>query len=170
VTLKEFLVERKSIILGGWLERTLQVYPAASRDFFEKNQDPFSNPIGSTIREGIEKLYREILQPTEAAQARTILTPMIQIRALENLSPSQALAFIPLLKEIIRDTLKGQIWESISPQEWTALNCEIDRLTLQAFDIYLECREKIYRLKIKELKSRSGMIQEEERDPFRKGH
>ena len=147
--LNDLLVEKKSAILDGWLDRILEVYPPGSRDFFRKNGDPFSNPIGSTIREGIEKLYQEILRPTEAAQSRSVLDPIIRIRAVENLSPSQAIAFIPLLKEIIRDTLRDRILESISPQEWITLNWEIDRLTLQAFDIYMECREKIHQLKIK---------------------
>ncbi len=170
--LKDLMVEKKSVILDGWLDRILEVYPAGSRDFFRKNVDPFSNPIGSTIREGIEKLYQEILQPTEAAQSRSVLDPIIRIRAVENLSPSQAIAFIPLLKEIIKDTPRDRILESISPQEWITLNGEIDRLTLQAFDIYTECREKIHQLKIKELKSRTGMIPEQERpgNPFWEGH
>ena len=109
MTLKELLIEKKSAILEGWLDRILDVYPAGSGDFFRENQDPFSNPIGSTIREGIEKLFQEILEPTDAARSRSILDPIIRIRAVENLSPSRAMAFIPLLKEIIRESLSDRI-------------------------------------------------------------
>jgi hypothetical protein len=171
VTLKELLIEKKSAILEGWLDRILEVYPAGSGDFFRENQDPFSNPIGSTIREGIEKLFQEILEPTDAARSRSILDPIIRIRAVENLSPSRAMAFIPLLKEIIRESLSDRILEKVSSQEWMALSYRIDQLTLQAFDIYLECREKIHQLKIKELKSGMGKIGEEGRpeNPFWEG-
>ena len=171
MTLKELLSEKKSAILEGWLDRALEVYPEGSRDVFRKNQDSFSNPIGSTIREGIEKLFQEILEPTDVARSRSILDPIIRIRAVENLSPSQAMAFIPLLKKIIKESLGNQIRESIFPQEWMTLNCKIDQLTLQAFDIYMECREKIHQLKIKELKSGMGKIWEEGRseNPFWEG-
>jgi hypothetical protein len=171
VTLKELLAEKKSAILQGWLDRILEVYPGGSRDFFQKNQDPFSNPIGSTIREGIEKLFQEILEPTEVAQSRSLLDPNIRIRAVENLSPSQALAFIPLLKEIIKEALGDRILERVSSREWMILTGKIDQLTLQALDIYMECREKIHQLKIKELKNRMGKIQEEGKpgNPFWEG-
>jgi hypothetical protein len=51
------------------------------------------------------------------------------------------------------------------------LNGKIDQLTLQALDIYMECREKIHQLKIKELKNRMGEIREEGRpkNPFWEG-
>lgn len=157
------MVDKRSAILGGWLDRILEVYPAGSRGVFQKNQDPFSNPIGSTIREGIEKLFQEILEPTDVVRSLSILDPIIRIRAVENLSPSRAMAFIPLLKTIIKESLGNRISESVSPQEWMTLNCKIDQLTLQAFDIYIECREKIHQLKVKELKNRMGKIQEERR-------
>jgi len=32
----------------------------------------------------------------------------------------------------------------------------IDKIALMAFDIYMECREKIYEIKIKEFKQRAG--------------
>jgi hypothetical protein len=171
VTLKELLTEKKSAILEGWLDRILEVYPAGSREFFQKNQDPFSNPIGSAIREGIEKLFQEILEPTDVAQSSSFLDPIIRIRAVENLSPSQAMGFIPLLKKIIKESLGDRILESVSSREWMTLNCKIDQLTLQAFDIYMECREKIHQLKVKELKNRMGKIQEEGRpeNPFWEG-
>jgi hypothetical protein len=171
VTLKELLTEKKSTILGGWLDRILEVYPAGSRGIFRKNPDPFSNPIGSAIRDGIEKLLQEILDPTDVARSRSILDPIIRIRAVENLSPSRALAFIPLLKEIIKEALGDRILERISSREWMILNGKIDQLTLQALDIYMECREKIHQLKIKELKNRMGEIREEGRpkNPFWEG-
>ena len=157
------MVEKKSPILAGWLDRILEVYPAGSRDFFRKNPDAFSNPIGSTIREGIERLYREILQPTDAAESRSFLDPIIRIRAVESLSPSEAIAFIPLLKEIVKESLGDRILQRGFAEEWMALDFKIDQLTLQAFDIYMECREKIHQLKVKESRNRMEKIREEGR-------
>jgi hypothetical protein len=76
-----------------------------------------------------------------------------------------------LLKEIIKEALGDRILERISSREWMILNGKIDQLTLQALDIYMECREKIHQLKIKELKNRMGEIREEGRpkNPFWEG-
>lgn len=159
--LKDFLLEKRPAILAGWLESILEAYPEGSRDFFRNKGDSFSNPIGSTLRQGIEKLYQEILHPTDAAISGSLLGPIIRIRALENLLPSQAIGFIPLLKEIIKEGLEGRFLESPYFREWLILSDTIDRLTLQAFDIYMECREKVHQLKVKELKSAMGKIREE---------
>jgi hypothetical protein len=161
VSLKNLLAEKKSAILDGWLKKALEVYPAESRVFFRNTQDPFSNPIGSTLRGGMEKIFQSILQPADRDQAYSLLDPIIRIRAVQNLSPSQAISFIPLLKESIGEVMGNQALERVSFPEWTALNREIDWLTLQAFDIYMECREKIHYLRMKEFRNRRGKIQEE---------
>jgi hypothetical protein len=38
------------------------------------------------------------------------------------------------------------------------LDCEIDRMALTAFNIYCECREQLYRNRIRELKSGSALL------------
>jgi hypothetical protein len=163
VSLKNLLAEKRSAILDSWLKRALEVYPAESRVFFRNTQDPFSNPIGSTLRGGMEKIYQAILQPADRDQAYSLLDPIIRIRAVQNLSPSQAISFIPLLKESIEEVMGNRTLERVSFPEWTTLSQKIDWLTLQAFDIYMECREKIHYLRMKEFKNRVGKIQEEER-------
>jgi hypothetical protein len=38
------------------------------------------------------------------------------------------------------------------------LDCDIDRMALTAFNIYSECREQLYRNRIRELKSGSAAL------------
>jgi RsbT co-antagonist protein rsbRD N-terminal domain len=144
MSLKDLLIENRSAILDGWLDRALAVYPRASRDFFAKG-NPFSNPIGSTLRGGMEELYEEILEPAGEGRSRPVLERVLRVRAVENLFPSQALGFLPLLKEVIREAV-GPRLDAYFP-EWSALSERIDRLTLQGFDVYMECREKINQLR-----------------------
>ena len=158
MTLKDFLVKEKIAILDGWLDRALIVYPVDSRDFFRKTRDPFSNPIGSALREGIESLYPELLQPMDPDRLGLILDPIMRIRAVEDLSPSRAISFIPSVKEVIKEALGDQILANVFWQEWLTLDGNIDQLTLQAFDIYMGYREKIHQLKNKELKGRAGKM------------
>jgi hypothetical protein len=93
----------------------------------------------------MEELYEEILEPAGEGRSRPVLERVLRVRAVENLSPSQALGFLPLLKEVIREAV-GPRLDAYFP-EWSALSERIDRLTLQGFDIYMECREKINQLR-----------------------
>jgi len=158
LTLKDFLEEKKEIILQRWLDRALEVYPQETRDFFRENRSPFSNPIGSTLRDGLDKILQEILQGSSPGGSHAVLEPLIKVRAVEALSPSQALGFIFSLKEIIGEILGDKEKENSLGREWLGINFRIDQMALQAFDLYLECREMVSRLKLKELESRSRQI------------
>jgi len=146
MSLKHLLIENRSVILEGWLSRALHVYPDASREFLGQTGNDFSNPIGSTLREGMEELCGELLEPAGEDGFRPILERVLKVRAIENLTPSQALGFLPLLKRIIREVLGDRLENALLP-EWTSLSDKIDALTLQGFDVYTECREKIHQLK-----------------------
>lgn len=152
MSLKENLTEREPEILDRWLERALEVYPEDSRNFFRESRDPFSNPIGFTLREGMEKMFKHMVEPEKEKLNRSYLEPIVRIRALEESSPSRAVSFISLLKEIILEELQGQI----SSPERNAVREEIDRFTIEALEIHAECREIIDRLKKKERKNRTG--------------
>ena len=50
-------------------------------------------------------------------------------------------------------SVRGQKNQHLSCQDLADLDCEIDRIALAAFDMYMECREQLYQVRIKELKS-----------------
>ncbi len=153
MSLRDLLIENRSAILKAWLSSALEVYPRASRDFIGKG-GAFSDPIGSTLRDGMNNLFEEILEPAGEGRSRPVLERVLRVRAIENLSPSQAVGFLPLLRGVIREVLEARL-ENVPFPEWSAINDEIDRLILQAFDIYMECREKIHELKNKDGKKRT---------------
>jgi len=55
--------------------------------------------------------------------------------------------------------LKEEIGEEVRRnglhEEWLELESRIDDCLLLAFDIYMECREKIHQLRIQELRNRA---------------
>lgn len=158
MTLKELLAEKRAMILERWLDRTLETYPPDSRKLFREKKSPFSNPIGFTLREGVEKILQELIQPTGSDQTKAILEPVMKVRAVESLPPSKAVGFILSLKKVITEVLGEKEIENLFGQEWFDLNSRIDQMALQAFDLYLECREKVNRLRIKELRIRAAAI------------
>jgi hypothetical protein len=78
------------------------------------------------------------------------LDRIIRIRAVQELTPSQALAFILDLKQVV-----GEVAGEAAADELRAFEQRVDQLVLTAFDVYSECREQISSIRINEIRKRS---------------
>ena len=153
------LSQKKAAILGRWLAMIYESYPPETAIFLRKEKNRFDNPAGYRISEGLEGLYGALLQEMERDQILACLDEIIRIRALQNFSPSQALAFIFLLKIVIREELAEEIRKENLALELLDLESRIDGLALLGFDVYTKRREKIYEIKADEAKRRvSGLM------------
>jgi len=148
------LTEKKAAILGRWLDMIFESYPPETAIFLRKEKNRFDNPAGYRISEGLEALYGVLLQEMERDQVLACLDEIIRIRALQNFTPSQALAFIFLLKVVIREELAEEIQKENLAAELLDLESRIDGLALLGFDVYTKRREKIYEIKADEAKRR----------------
>ena len=83
---------------------------------------------------------------------------IVRIRAVQDYSPSQATAFIFLLKKAIRNEVTTELREDQLFNEYMEFESRIDELALFTFDIHMMCREKIYELKVNEIKNEKGML------------
>ncbi len=151
--LKDFLWQKRSTILTQWFEEALAAYPAVGKNFFRDKKSRFENPVGSTIRESLEGLYGEFLRGWEEERILPFLDALIRLRAVQQLSPSQAVSFLPSLKKIVRLELAREAGCQHLLEEFQDFAAEVGRLTLLSFDLYMSCREKVHEMKIKELKS-----------------
>jgi hypothetical protein len=106
----------------------------------------------------------------DTGKVREYLDPIVRIQAVQDFSPSEALSFIPFLKGIIKEELKGENQGTRVVEELMELETRIDRLTLLAFDLYMNCREKIYEIRLGELRNRSvGVMERMQRNEVRRG-
>jgi hypothetical protein len=160
MTLKGLVSEKKEIILQRWLDRVLAAYPADMQRFFRENKSPYSNPIGFTLRQGMEGIIGQVLQPLSDEDARTILEPVMKIRAVENLPPSRGVDFILPLREVLSEIVREENRKDFLGQEWLDLNSRISRLALLGMNLYSECRQKVNQLSIKERRKRAGTDQD----------
>ena len=157
--LATLLAQKKAAILGRWLTMIYDSYPPETAIFLRKEKNRFDNPMGYRISEGLEGLYGALLQELERDQVLTCLDEIIRIRALQDFAPSQALAFIFLLKNVIRQELAEEIQTENLAAEILDLESRIDGLALLGFDVYTKRREKIYEIKADEAKRRiSGLM------------
>ncbi len=128
----------------------VDTYPADTSRFLKSQKDPFANPVGGATIQGLDAMFDELFGNMDRETILTSLDPIIRIRAIQDFSPSDATGFIFFLKEILRDYIKDQ-----PLSEWLSLESKIDEIALMAFDIYLKCRETLFRIKANEEKNRT---------------
>ena len=150
--LEDLLSEKKAAIINRWFDAVLASYPEDSSGFIVKRNDPFTNPVGYTIRRGIEGIFGGLLGGPDYEKISPFLDEIIRVRAVQDFTPSQAVFFVFQLKGVIRDELMKSGAE-VPWEELRALEAEIDRLALLSFDIFVACREKLYEIKANELRN-----------------
>jgi len=155
-SLSEALKRSEEKILSLWTERTLDTYESSS--FFKKSQDRFANPVGMNIREGLAQLFQLIADGAEAQKFAEPLDMFIRIRAVQQFTPSQAVAPVLELKWAVRQIFSAdKDCRDLLP-ELAPFDRDVDRAALQAFDLYMECRERLHKARIRELKSGSYVL------------
>lgn len=152
MSLSNLLAAKRSTIIKKWISRIIETYPNDTQRFFKREKDHFANPVGSTIAREIETLYDGLLKGDDTEQISSCLDSIIRIRAVQDFTPSQSIAFVFQLKKLIREAVGTEATANGLLAEVQALEDKIDDTALMAFDIYSKCRQKIYDIKVNEVK------------------
>lgn len=164
--LEERISQHRSAILGRWHECILESYPAETARFLRAQSDQFANPVGAALNEGLGAILDGLLAHQDASEMAPALDRIIRIRAVQEHSPSTALAFIFDLKKVIAEELAQAAGktgatgdtaarDAVAREEQQTFGQWIDQLMLTAFDVYTRCREQISTIRIAEIKNRS---------------
>jgi hypothetical protein len=157
--LANLLAEKKSQIVARWIKLLYDSYPPETAIFLKKEKDKFDNPVGSHLARGLDGLFDALVREMEIEQVLSALDEVIRIRALQDCSPSQALAFIFLLKNVVREELADDLEQQNLAAELLELDSRIDGLSLLGFDVYTRRREKLNEIRVNEVKNRvSGLM------------
>lgn len=148
--LEKQLEADKSAIVGAWFDLVIETYPAESSSFLKKQKDPFANPVGHVTLSGLKSLFEGLLKGVNQEVLASFLDPIIRMRAVQDFTPSQATGFILFLKTVIRKNTENHRDDSHLLEELLRFESKIDTLNALAFDIYMNCREKIYQIKATE--------------------
>lgn len=132
-------------IAERWLEKTVGAYPAGSRPFLAADGDPFRNPVGHTLHDNLTVLVRECLGGMDRRAMEPAVDALMRLRAVQDFSPGDALRFLFDLRAIALDA------GIPLPVDFSA---RVDEIALLAFDKYMACREQIFDLRARELRSR----------------
>jgi hypothetical protein len=146
--LKELLQHRKKEILEKWLSEALKSYPDDAARFMENEANRFANPVGHTFRQEFEAIYNLLLEENSNGDITTALKRSVKIWAVQDLTPSQAIAFIFCLKKAIREELAEKTGEVLT--ELLTFESRIDSVALHLFDRYMADRERLYNIRLNE--------------------
>lgn len=171
-SLKGLIEKKKKDIVQQWFEATIQTYAPDTAQFYKGQKDQFANPVGNITSEGISFLLDQLLNDFDSDAIKSHLDPIIRIRAVQDFTPSQATAFVLRLKEVLRNCLSEELQDAARLKELLAFESRIDQLSLMAFDLYMNCREKIYEIAANETRNqtfrafkRAGLIVEPSERP-----
>ena len=157
MSISDLLSKNRKAILERWLELILRTYPSDAANLLKKDRDPFTNPVGSTISRGIESLFSGLCEGCDPKKVSGSLDSILKIRSVQGFSPSKAVEFVFLLKRAVNEILKGEIEKEGAVEEWQTIQSRIDDMALQAFDIYVDCRKKIYEIRVNQARSEKEM-------------
>jgi hypothetical protein len=158
--LGERLQDCKEAVVRRWLEDVLAEYSADAATAFVRQEDPFANPVGHSLRVGTRAIFDALLDGADVEEMRQPLEDIIRIRAVQELDPSRAVGFVFRLKDVIRDEIGQASSDPLVLAELAQLERRIDEAALAAFDVFVGCREQVCELRVNELKRQIPWIME----------
>jgi hypothetical protein len=158
MTFAELLQDNKDAIAARWLDDLLASYGEEGSAAFRRGKDPFANPVGQRLRTGTQAIFEALLEGADAEKIREQFHEIVKIRAVQEFTASQAVGFVFQLKAAVRAELGGAAGDPKFAFELAQLDGRIDRLTLAAFDVFVQCREQLCQLRINEVKRQVSWI------------
>jgi hypothetical protein len=158
MSLIDLLVDKKSEILERWRELMFDSYVPETARFLKSQKDRFANPIAYQLNRGLTGILEVFLLNKETDQALAQFDEVLRLKALQDASPSRAMAFIFVLKAVIREVLAQELQDPAAAAEMIELEARLDGLALLGFDAYMERREKLCAVKVSEVKRKVSTL------------
>lgn len=155
MNLDSILSENRSALIKKWQEAIIQTYPQETQKFLKREKSQFANPVGLIITKDVEILFDELVKGEDTEKIFSSLDKIIRVRAVQDFKPSHAVGFVLQLKSILRETLGEG-----STAERLLLEDRIDAAALLAFDVYSQCRQQLYDIRVKEVRNEYGRLLE----------
>jgi hypothetical protein len=147
MNLAALLSDRRKEILDAWLSSILDTYPADSAAFMRRQPNRFANPVGDTFARETAALFDRLVGNEDTVLAAQAIERINKIRAVQDFSASEAVAFVFFLKSAVRKALSRELADGRLTAELLAFESKIDDLALLVFDGYMQCREKLFEIR-----------------------
>lgn len=157
---KQLMQKNHETLLNAWFEQVIGAYPAEAHKYFAKVKNDFTNPVGSNIHRNLGHLLAELSGERDGDALYRHLEMILRIRAVQDMKPSRAVAFLFAFKSILRNQFRQEIVSGqISQGDLDDMDSTLDSLGLTGFDLYVESKQMIYDLRIKQIKETNDLLQ-----------
>jgi hypothetical protein len=157
--LTTLLIDNRKEILEAWVSCILDTYSVDGARFMKRQPNRFANPVGHTFAREAEHIFDVLVTDGDPQAAAASIERINKIRAVQDFSASEAVAFIFFLKEAIRTVLKRSLANGALADQLLSLESKIDNMALKAFDSYMRCREKLFEIRCKDIRRQSQLRQ-----------
>jgi hypothetical protein len=158
MSLRDGLYQRKKKIAAAWLDVFLETYKSQGAKFFKETKNEFANPVGATFRSCLDGLLDYLLLEDHSDGLEHLVDGVVRIRAVQGFRPSVATDFVFSIKKILKDEVGSACTTPEEIREWEAIESRIETMTRVAFDLYMACREKIWKHKANHLYNRTNQL------------
>ena len=129
-------------IVEAWFSKAVEIYPEAVRNGMTRASDRFRNPLAYNLRESLAVLANEIAGDMRPAAITVALDGIIRIRAVQECTAEEAIAFAARLGDVIRE----QHAEALFPDSEQRVRALAD----SAREHYATCRKDVARVRRQE--------------------
>jgi hypothetical protein len=150
----ESIRDKKANILDAWFRAVIESYPQEAGKYFLEHSRQFTNPVGFTIHDALDKIFKGMFEEAET-ELKVGIEEIIRLRAVQDFCPSEAVAFMQQLKPIVLQNVPGL---RSADDQYLFIENIIDKALLMAFDIYMNSRERIFEIKATEVRNRTSRM------------
>ena len=159
--LVNLLLDKRDLLVDRWFDAVAQTYPPDTARFLKDNADQFHNPVGHILRWRLPTLLEALLNRAAGSDLAEAVADIVRIRTVQCNSPSQAVAFVYLIKKIVREAARELSDDPAMVNQLAEFETRVDGLALSVFDEYMNCREKICDIRVREVQMRSAKLVEQ---------
>lgn len=160
MTIKDLLLEQRDAIIRDWIDVIYGTYAIDTVGFLRSQDNQFNNPVGHKTKQAVPILIDALLGPDEMA-SETIaeaVDEIVRVRAVQKFTPEQGMAVFFLLKNLFRKHLGDALNSVELYEELLDLESRVDSLVLVACKVFVECREKIQKLRVDEIRRKQSQL------------
>ena len=155
--LQELLNKKKEDLLSDWEDVILGQYKPETFRIFKKQKNPIANPVGHKINVGLAELYEVICDESDDEVETPMLTQLLKVRAVQPISASEAVSFLFAIKDLVEKECQKEGMDTLY-KEFLAFCARVDAVALAAFDIFTNCRQAVYQVRMNEFKTGRHII------------
>jgi hypothetical protein len=153
------LAGNRKTVIQQWEEHAMKGIAQDSLLASDRPGDEFYNPVAHVLRTNLPALFDALINDRPREDYCQALDSVVRVRVVQDVPASEAVGFVVALKGILRRAIPDR--DGIDPDGGaiSLLESRIDTMALQAFDVYMACRERLYEIRLNESRRRTYLAE-----------